>query len=111
MHLLEQYVENFNSKDSKKFASTFTEDCVFNDTAPTKVGMDPMWLLGRECVDMMFNMYFNVMPISAKLVKLNDDSSMDYIISYPGFDMPCRGTILEEKDGKIARYSVAFRGE
>lgn len=110
MHLLEQYVENFNSNDPRKFASTFAEDCVFSDSAPTAAGMDPMWVLGKECVELIFNMYFTNMPMKAKLEKL-DGNAMDYIISYPGFDMPCRGVLLEEKDGKILRYAVEYRGE
>ncbi len=108
MHILEKYVNHFNSNDSKVFASTFADDCIFTDSAPTKAGMDPMYVAGKECVDMIFNMYFSNMPMKATLVAVKDNT-LDYIISYPGFDMPCRGTLLEEKDGKIVRYSVAFR--
>lgn len=108
MHILEQYVENFNSGDSKVFASTFADDCIFTDSAPTKAGMDPMHVEGKECIDLIFNMYFNNMPMSAKLVRVRENT-LDYIICYPGFEMPCRGTLLEEKDGKIVRYSVQFR--
>lgn len=108
MSVLEKYVDSFNSNDSKVFASIFAEDCVFSDTAPTKAGMDPMWVNGRECVDMIFNMYFNNMPMSATFVSLNGNE-LDYFIHYPGFDMPCRGTLLEEENGLIKRYSVAFR--
>ena len=30
-------------------------------------------------------------------------------ICYPGIEIPCRGEMLEEKEGKIARYHVCCR--
>ena len=59
---------------------------------------------------MIFNMYFHSMPMSAKPVSLNGNV-LDYIICYPGIEIPCRGEPLEEKDGKIARYHVCYRAE
>ena len=56
------------------------------------------------------NMYFHSMPMSAKPVSLNGNV-LDYIICYPGIEIPCRGELLEEKDGKIARYHVCYRAE
>lgn len=55
-------------------------------------------------------MYFHSMPMSAKPVSLNGNV-LDYIICYPGIEIPCRGELLEEKDGKIARYHVCYRAE
>ena len=49
---------------------------------------------------MIFNMYFHSMPMSAKPVSLNGNV-LDYIICCPGIEIPCRGELLEEKDGKI----------
>jgi len=72
--------------------------------------MDPMFVRGKEGVDMIFNMYFHSMPMSAKPVSLNGNV-LDYIICYPGIEIPCRGELLEEKDGKIARYHVCYRAE
>ena len=105
MNPLANYAEVFNKNDSKLFAELFSDDCIFYDTAPTSVGMD---IRGKEGVDMMFNMYFNSMPMSARLVALNGNV-MDYVICYPGLEIPCRGELLEERDGKIARYRVCFR--
>ena len=85
MNPLTNYAEVFNKNDSKLFAELFADDCIFYDTAPTCAGMDPMFVRGKEGVDMIFNMYFHSMPMSAKL--------------------------LEEKDGKIARYHVCYRAE
>ena len=50
------------------------------------------------------------MPMSAKPVSLNGNV-LDYIICYPGIEIPCCGELLEEKDGKIARYHVCYRAE
>lgn len=108
MHLLEQYIENFNTNDPKVLASTFHEECIFSDRAPEKAGMDAMWVYGNECVEMIFQMYFSSMPMKLEMVALNGDV-LDYIVKYPGFDMPCRGTLLEQQDGKIKRYSVEYR--
>lgn len=104
------YAEVFNKNDSKLFAELFADDCIFYDTAPTCAGMDPMFVRGKEGVDMIFNMYFHSMPMSAKPVSLNGNV-LDYIICYPGIEIPCRGELLEEKDGKIARYHVCYRAE
>ena len=87
MNPLTNYAEVFNKNDSKLFAELFADDCIFYDTAPTCAGMDPMFVRGKEGVDMIFNMYF------------------------PGIEIPCRGELLEEKDGKIARYHVCYRAE
>lgn len=108
MHLLEQYVNNFNTGDPKILASTFHSDCVFTDMAPAKMGMDPMWVYGSECIEMIFTMYFASMNMKLELVKRQGDT-LDYVVKYPGFDIPCRGALLEKKDGKIKRYSVQFR--
>lgn len=108
MHLLEQYVNNFNTNNPRTLASTFDRDCVFSDMAPTKAGMDPMWVYGSECVEMIFQMYFASMEMKLELVKI-EGNVLDYVVHYPGFGMPCRGTLLEEKDGKIVRYSVRYR--
>ena len=102
MNPLTNYAEVFNKNDSKLFAELFADDCIFYDTAPTCAGMDPMFVRGKEGVDMIFNMYFHSMPMSAKPVSLNGNV-LDYIICYPGIEIPCRGELLEEKDGKIAR--------
>lgn len=101
MNPLTNYAEVFNKNDSKLFAELFADDCIFYDTAPTCAGMDPMFVRGKEGVDMIFNMYFHSMPMSAKPVSLNGNV-LDYIICYPGIEIPCRGELLEEKDGKIA---------
>ena len=110
MNPLTNYAEVFNKYDSKLFAELFADDCIFYDTAPTCAGMDPMFVRGKEGVDMIFNMYFHSMPMSAKPVSLNGNV-LDYIICYPGIEIPCRGELLEEKDGKIARYHVCYRAE
>ena len=96
MNPLTNYAEVFNKNDSKLFAELFADDCIFYDTAPTCAGMD--------------HMYFHSMPMSAKPVSLNGNV-LDYIICYPGIEIPCRGELLEEKDGKIARYHVCYRAE
>lgn len=110
MNMLEKYVETFNLNDSKKLAELFAEDCIFCDTAPTTVGMDPMHVAGTECVDMIFNMYFSQMKMEAKLVAVTDNV-LDYMICYPGLEIPCRGVLVEEKDGKIVNYQVSCRAE
>ena len=66
MNPLTNYAEVFNKNDSKLFAELFADDCIFYDTAPTCAGMDPMFVRGKEGVDMIFNMYFHSMPMSAK---------------------------------------------
>lgn len=100
MNPLTNYAEVFNKNDSKLFAELFADDCIFYDTAPTCAGMDPMFVRGKEGVDMIFNMYFHSMPMSAKPVSLNGNV-LDYIICYPGIEIPCCGELLEEKDGKL----------
>lgn len=65
MNPLTNYAEVFNKNDSKLFAELFADDCIFYDTAPTCAGMDPMFVRGKEGVDMIFNMYFHSMPMSA----------------------------------------------
>ena len=89
MNPLTNYAEVFNKNDSKLFAELFADDCIFYDTAPTCAGMDPMFVRGKEGVDMIFNMYFHSMPMSAKPVSLNGNV-LDYIICYPGIEIPCR---------------------
>lgn len=100
MNPLTNYAEVFNKNDSKLFAELFADDCIFYDTAPTCAGMDPMFVRGKEGVDMIFNMYFHSMPMSAKPVSLNGNV-LDYIICYPGIEIPCRGELLEEKMAKL----------
>ena len=56
MNPLTNYAEVFNKNDSKLFAELFADDCIFYDTAPTCAGMDPMFVRGKEGVDMIFNM-------------------------------------------------------
>lgn len=110
MSLLEKYAETFNKNDSKLLMELFDEDCIFCDTAPTSVGMDPMYIKGKEGIDMMFNMYFNQMHMEAKPVSI-EGNVLNYIICYPGLEIPCRGVLLEEKNGKIAHYQVSCRTE
>ena len=52
MNPLTNYAEVFNKNDSKLFAELFADDCIFYDTAPTCAGMDPMFVRGKEGVDM-----------------------------------------------------------
>ena len=61
-------------------------------------------------VDMIIYMLFHSLPMSAMPVSLNG-IVLDLIICYPGIEIPCRGELLEEKDGKIARYHVCYRAE
>lgn len=110
MNLLEKYVETFNKNDSGLLKELFDKDCVFCDTAPTSVGMDPMYIKGNEGVDMMFNMYFHQMHMEAKPVSI-EGNVLNYIICYPGLKIPCRGELLKERDGKIAHYKVSYRAE
>ena len=111
MSILSNYGEVFNKNDAKLFADLFAEDCEFYDTAPTLVGQDAMYVRGKAGIDMIFTMYFTSMRMEAKLVSINDNV-MDYDICYVDLPMPpipCRGTLLEEVDGKIVRYHVVPR--
>jgi len=108
MHLLEKYANNFNTSDPTALASTFDADCIFSDMAPTVSGMDPMWVYGCESVEMVFKMYFSAMEMSIEVIRIEGDT-MDYDVKYPGFTMPCRGTLIEERAGKIKRYNVQVR--
>ena len=100
MNPLTNYAEVFNKNDSKLFAELFADDCIFYDTAPTCAGMDPMFVRGKEGVDMIFNMYFHSMPMSAKPVSLNGNV-LDYIICYPGIEIPCCGELLAKLPGTM----------
>ena len=102
MNPLTNYAEVFNKNDSKLFAELFADDCIFYDTAPTCAGMDPMFVRGKEGVDMIFNMYFHSMPMSAKPVSLNGNV-LDYIICYPGIEIPCRGELLLEGENLLTQ--------
>ncbi len=108
MSILEKYVEVFNLNDAKKFAEMFDKDCIFHDTAPTKVGMDALYIVGSEAVEMIFKQNFAAMKMSGKVIKI-EGNVMDYDLQFGDAAMPCQGTLLEEKDGKIASYFVKFR--
>lgn len=100
MNPLTNYAEVFNKNDSKLFAELFADDCIFYDTAPTCAGMDPMFVRGKEGVDMIFNMYFHSMPMSAKPVSLNGNV-LDYIICYPGIEIPAAASCWKKKMAKL----------
>ena len=100
MNPLTNYAEVFNKNDSKLFAELFADDCIFYDTAPTCAGMDPMFVRGKEGVDMIFNMYFHSMPMSAKPVSLNGNV-LDYIICYPVLRYPAAASCWKKKMAKL----------
>ena len=62
MNPLTNYAEVFNKNDSKLFAELFADDCIFYDTAPTCAGMDPMFVRGKEGVDMICLLYTSPSP-------------------------------------------------
>lgn len=107
--ILRNYVDTFNTADSKRFADLFDTDCIFKDSAPTVMGMDPIYIDGRECVNLIFNSNFNTMNNRIELIEIRNNE-MDYnVIIMEQYVVPCHGVLEEVKYGKISKYTVTPR--
>ena len=104
MNLLESYADCVKAGDAEKMVSLFCEDAHFHDEAPTKVGMDPIDVTGKENLAAMFKQIFangglNVINVTVC------DCAMRYDIDLGGIAMLCLGVMTEEK-GLIKQYKV-----
>lgn len=105
MSLLERYLEFVVAKDAEKVASLFSEDGVFCDEGPIKLGMDPVSLKGRGAIRAFFEDAFSRPdPIEIFNVNING-SAMRYDVKIGDVLFLPLGVMREEND-EIKEFKV-----
>ncbi len=104
VNLLQAYAESLQTGDADRMASLFTEDAHFYDEAPTKVGMEPIDLKGKENLQDFFkqilaNGGLNVVNVAVV------GNAMRYDILIGDQAMLCLGAMTEENN-LIKEYRV-----
>ena len=75
MHLLEKYIQSLGEGHAEKIASLFTEDAVFFDEGPIKMGMDPITLRGRKVIKTFFEQVFSSQgPVKTSNIIINGNA-------------------------------------
>ena len=75
MHLIEQYLDCLTNGDAEKMASLFSNDAVFYDEGPAKMGADPVDIKGKETIKTFFEQVFTMYkPIKAYNILINGNA-------------------------------------
>jgi hypothetical protein len=104
MNLLEQYCESIKAGDAKKFVSLFTEDAVFNDTAPTKIGGDAILLNGKKEIEAMFEIVLSQGGLDITNICINGNA-MRYDVGVGDVTLLALG-VMKEENNLIKEYIV-----
>ena len=105
MSLLEKYLEYLAAGDAEKMASLFSEDAVFYDEGPTKMGMDPITVTGREAIKTFFQQVFSAQgPVKPSNVNINGNA-MRYDVKIGDLTILALG-LMKEENGLIIDYRV-----
>jgi hypothetical protein len=106
MNLFEKYLKSLESGDPEKMASLFTEDALFYDEGPVKMGGEPIHLKGRGKIMALYQQAFsfNGGPLFATNVVINGNA-MRYDIRI-GEILYLALSQMKEENGLIAEYRV-----
>ena len=103
-NLLETYSQCLKAGDHVKIASLFTDDAVFHDDAPAKIGFDPIIVNGRHNIEEFFRMTFKNGGMNVSNVGINGNA-MRYDVVVGKVTLLCLGVVSESK-GLIRQYRV-----
>jgi hypothetical protein len=111
MPLLQSYVDGLREGDADKVASVYSETALFNDEAPSAMGMDPIVLNGRDAVRDNFAALMGGGGMDIQNVCIMEDTNknievMRYdIVLGEGLAIKALG-VATVKDGEIVDYQV-----
>lgn len=104
MSLLKKYSEYLNAGEAEKLTALFTEDALFHDEAPTKLGQDPLILNGRNEIASFFDAILAGGGLGITNVGINGNA-MRYDVSLGDTSLLALGVVTEEH-GLIKEYRV-----
>lgn len=105
MSLLQQYVEGLRDGDAEKLAAVFSADALFNDEAPSAMGMDAIVLNGADAIRENFSGLLANGGMNIQNVCICGPAMRYDIVLSPDFSIRALG-VATEKDGKIVEYQV-----
>jgi hypothetical protein len=105
MSLLVTYIEALKAGDARKLASVFSEDGVFDDHAPTAMGLEPMILEGRKAIEETFSALLAGGGLNVQNVAYNDNAIRYDMVLSEQLVVRALG-VYQAENGKITHYHV-----
>lgn len=104
VNLLEKYSQYLKTGDAGGIAALFTEDGEFYDDVPSKLGLQPISVRGRESIEAFFRKMFEQGGLNVTNVAINGNA-MRYDVAVGEALLLCLGVVREE-DNLIKGYRV-----
>ncbi|MFX0139545.1 MAG: nuclear transport factor 2 family protein [Candidatus Hodarchaeota archaeon] len=104
MNLLQTYSECLKKGDAEKIASLFTEDAIFNDAGPTKLGQKTINLKGRKKIEALFKILLARGGFKVSNIGINNNA-MRYDVEIGGTSFLALG-VMKVENNLIKEYIV-----
>ncbi len=104
MSLLHSYSGYLKTGDANGMARLFAQDGEFYDDAPSKLGLQPIAVKGRDQIQTFFEQTFQRGGLSVSNVGINGNA-MRYDVEVGNMVLLCLG-VMREEDSLIKEYRV-----
>ena len=106
MQAVRNYIYAINGWDAEQMAEAFCEDGIFDDKAYELLTGQVGYFVGRDAIKAMFAGLFENKPHGLIIKWDAANKKAYYNVTVGDTVIPCIGTLIEEKDGKLKHYRV-----